>query len=337
MNIRRAALSSSMGLMAILYSLGAAAQVDLSGNWALQNFQHALEAVNGPFPNFFAGVPLNKEGISAASTYSGDEREELNRQCAPWLVQYIVEGPFGVQIQPVKDPVNDNVIGWYMTGALDRAPLTIWMDGRKPPPPDALHTFSGFATGVWRGPTLVTHVINIKDGRLTRNGAPMSNQATFDMFITRHDDELTITGIVRDPVYLGAPYPLAQVFRLGSASIDDGAALQIRCSPAEVISGLSDGYHASQFLPGQSSTLNFALKKWNIPLKAAEGGTQTMYPEFQMHLRGYGAPPGYCQMLCCAPGTGPGLGFVCPAPPQPGSPPAGGGPDRPGRPRDRAK
>lgn len=291
-------------LALVLHPVLASAQVDLSGNWALQDNQGFRQSVTGPFPDDFLGIPLNAEGRAAAAAASGDEREELHRQCEPWLVQYIVEGPFGVQILPVNDPVTGAVTGWRMTGTPDRMPLTVWTDGRAAPPAAALHTYSGFATGSWRGSTLGVTVTLIKDGMLTRNGAPMSDRAMFRMFISRHDRLLTITGIVHDPVYLDEPYALAQSFKLDPNGSEDEP--QIQCSPDEVVPGLSDGYHAASELPWNNPSRTYMMQHYHIPPEASGGGAATMYPEYRRLLRGY-TPAGQCKQFCCG---ATGLGFA---------------------------
>ena len=45
------------------------------------------------------------------------------------------------------------VLAWKISAAVDRAILTIWMDGRPHSSDDAVHPFAGFTTGVWEGKT----------------------------------------------------------------------------------------------------------------------------------------------------------------------------------------
>ena len=52
----------------------------------------------------------------------------------------------------------------------------------------------------------MTTTTHIQDGSLYRNGVPNSDKEVFTMYITRHgDDELSITAVVQDPVYLTPP------------------------------------------------------------------------------------------------------------------------------------
>jgi hypothetical protein len=274
------------------------AQIDLSGNWAPHSNQDRRKAGHGPYPVDFAGIPLNKEGRAAALSFTAESVEELQRQCQAYLPQYIVTGPFGFRISAVHDPVSGATIGWTLTGSIDKVPMTIWTDGRPHPPALALHTYGGFTTGHWEGDTLVTNTTHIKDGALERNGPPASNQTTLTLFVSRHDDLLTVTGVIRDPVYLEGPWVLAKTWQLSPAGTADLTSM--RCGPAEVIDELSDGNHTSSLLPGQNPSLNYMHERYNIPLDAALGGVATMFPDFRKQLdREYKPPSGYCTQFCC--------------------------------------
>ena len=87
--------------------------------------------------------------------------------------------------------------------SLDRP---IFMDGRPHPPAYAPHTWTGFSTGQWVGNTLKVTTTHLKDGYLKRGGPQTSDLYTMTEFITRHDDILTITTVVDDPVYQDEPY-----------------------------------------------------------------------------------------------------------------------------------
>ncbi len=280
----------------------ASAQVDLSGNWQ-PNQPIIQETGNGPPPGDFLGVPLNAAGRAMAATAdSSDESEEVNRQCQVWLADYYVDGPFGLEIRPVSDPLDgNNVLGWHIEGTADRPPLTIWVDGRAPPSPLALHTWAGFASGVWRGDTLDVSITHLKDGWMLRNAASQSDRATVRMFLTREGELLEMTFIIRDPIYLAAPYARARSFRLSEVSPTDIITTVNDCLPAEVVPGLSDGTHAARYLPGQNPNFTPLMKDYGMPTQVVLGGPQEMYPEYQKVLRKqYRKPSGYCQHDCGA-------------------------------------
>lgn len=300
-----------VGLILMVAAAPAPAQIDLSGNWALLDFQNSLKAGPGPFPNSFQGIPINQNGRDAALSFDNESLSELQRECEPWLVHYVIEGPFGVRITSIVDNERSgDVVGWNIHGEVyDRLDTVIWTDGRAPPPPQALHTWGGFTTGEWHGDTLVTTTTHIKDGALERVGVPSSNKEVFRMFITRHEDLLTITGIIHDPVYLTAPYPLAQVFQLSATG--DTSTPAMHCAPELEDTRLASGYQIAAYLPGQNPALTYMPDHYGIPLEAAMGGAQTMYPEYRKTLQGkYKRPTKYCTQYCCERGYG-GQAAVC--------------------------
>ncbi len=294
-----AMLAFSAGL---LYAAAAAAQVDLSGNWALESTQDALKYGEGPLTDMFAGIPLNDQGRQAGITYPGDEGQELNRQCQPWPTHYFLMGPWGGRFAAVHD-ADGRLLAWTVSSpAYDRLAITIWMDGRASPPALALHTFGGFNTGKWEGSTLVVSTSMLKDAYLERNGLPNSNQETDTFFFTRHGDEMTLMGVIDDPVYLEAPWVLARTLKLISAGsvVSDPI---LYCMPAEVLAGFTDGYHSAiELPPREAQQLAFMPKRYNLPAIATLGGAQTMYPEFAKKIdREYQPPTAYCSLYCTRP------------------------------------
>jgi hypothetical protein len=181
-------------------------------------------------------------------------------------------------------------------------PLTIWMDGRAPPSSQALRTFSGYAVGYWHGDTLIAHVTGMKDGYLTRNGIPESNQAKLTLYVTRHEQLLNILGVESDPVYLTQPYILSRTWRQTDAG---GTEIPpMTCQATEEIPELSDGVHIATTLPGQNQLVKVDERTYHLPPFAVAGGAETMYPEFQKRLRKqYTIPSNYCTQGCCISGS----------------------------------
>ena len=54
----------------------------------------------------------------------------------------------------------------------------------------------------------------MKRGIMRRNGVPLSDQATMTLHLVRHEDILTIMGIIDDPVYLEEKLVLTGSYRL---------------------------------------------------------------------------------------------------------------------------
>lgn len=278
------------------------AQANIAGLWTLLSNQDDYEEAYGPDLGAYMGVPLTAEGRAAALTYIGDKDEQLHRQCAPWLVSYrMLSGVRVMSIGSTAEAVSGDVVAWHISGnGIDLLPITAWIDGRAPPPPQALHTYSGYTTGKWEGNTLVATTTHIKDGLLDRNGLPTSNQQTIKFFIERDEEVLTITAIIRDPVYLDGPLAIAKSWQLDPTGSADASIAPMVCIPSETVTALSDGDHWINEAPWESSAASYMTKNYEIPLDAALGGVQTMYPEFRRHLATeYKPPAAYCKFGCC--------------------------------------
>src|SRR5262249_1281964 len=114
---------------------------------------------------------------------------------------------------------NGATIAWTIGAWEDRAPMTIWMDGRSHPSALAPHTRAGFTTGTWDGTTLVAYTTHMKAGSIRRNGAPSSDEAPMTTRFIRHGDRLTVLVIIEDRVYLSEPEIVSKNFQLDSAAI----------------------------------------------------------------------------------------------------------------------
>ncbi len=109
------------------------AQLDLSGSWVAYNHEDAMERGSGPEPVDYLGLPLTEEGARTRCSYSASQIAMPERQCLYYTSEYLVGGPFGFKMWSETEPVNGQTIAWHISGTNDRAPLTIWVDGR----PDA--------------------------------------------------------------------------------------------------------------------------------------------------------------------------------------------------------
>jgi hypothetical protein len=212
-----------------------------------------------------------------------------------------------MRIWPITDVGSGEVVSWQIGGFIDRAPMTVWIDGRGQPSDLARHTPSGYTTGEWRGATLVTTTTHIQDGYLTRNGIPISNRATLTMYLTRHGDLLTVFGVLQDPVYLSAPYVLSNSFVYdATAPVSDPPAT---CTPQEELPELNDGHIPSYLSAEANPSLMYETQQFAIPHQAALGGPETMLPEYAKKIATkYVAPAGYCKVACCG-GLGDDLEF----------------------------
>ncbi len=285
--------------LAMLASGSAQAQINLTGSWHAWLDQDNKIRLPGPDYDTFMGLPLNQGARDVALSYTPEDISEVDRQCAPWPVHYIIEGPMSLEIWPTKQ-IDGSVLAWNIGGSIDRLPMTIWMDGRAPPGPQAVNSPTGFTVGYWQGDTLVTTTTHVQDGYVFRNGVPSSDQELYTMFITRHDDVLAITGVVHDPVYLTTPYVLSAQFTFDpSNEVGTASTMDATCTPEEE-SDSAIGSRVPSYLKPPADILTYTTKLYGIPQQATLGGEQTMYPDFIRSIAGqYRRPQGYCTIDCC--------------------------------------
>ena len=306
--IRSIAIGIASLLVLSLYASTASADVDLSGTWTGGVDQDSDTRGSGPPPVSYMGIPLNAQARAAAVAYTPETINEIDRECQPWPVTYLLDGGGGGRISPAIDQ-NGMVVAWNITGSIDREPMTIWMDGRSAPSARALDEPAGFTIGRWEGDTLVTTTTHIQDSYLTRNGVPSSDQEVVTMYITRLGNVMTVTGIVQDPVYLTAPWILSEILSYNpnvqvstdkcSYSCPDPAT----CAPEEEVPDVLNGHVPTYVVPSANPTLNYMTTQYGIPHVAALGGAQTMYPQFIRQIKGqYRIPKAYCTYNCCGSG-----------------------------------
>lgn len=282
----------------------AAAETDLSGSWAARNHEDALERNAGPYAVDYTGLPLNDEGRAKALSYSASQLGMIERQCGLWPPFYLLQGPFGMKVWNETDPVSGTTIAWKIGGWEDRAPTTIWMDGRPHPSSNAPHEHGGFTTGTWEGDTLVTYTTHMKAGAIRRNGAPSSDQATLTMRFLRHGDLLTLLAEIEDPIYLTEPEFLTKTFQLDGPPISP---VGPPCVPG--YEGTSGEGRVPHYLPGKNPSIDELTELYHIPREAVLGGAETMYPEFRKKIKDRFVRPEKCVRNCGRP----------PAPPAPPS------------------
>ena len=125
--------------------------IDLAGSWANRLHEDWIERAPGPHIGDYSGLPINDEARAYADLYQVSMQNMPERQCILYTSQYIVMGPQNLRIEPDVDPISGAIVALHMTGTVDRAPHTVWMDGRAHPSKNAPHTPGGFSTGVWQG------------------------------------------------------------------------------------------------------------------------------------------------------------------------------------------
>src|SRR5262245_2417929 len=256
------------------------AQVELAGSWAARN--HEFLSGDG-LPVDYTGIPLNEEGRTKALSYSESQLAMVERQCQGWPAFYMVQGPFGLNVWNETDPIKGNVISWTIGAWEDRAPLTIWMDGRPHPSQYAEHTRAGFTTGRWEGNTLVARTTHMKAGFLRKTGPPSSDLATMTTRFHRHGDILVVLAIIEDPIYLSEPWILSKRFQLSSTPISPIG------PPCVTTYEANTSESVPHYLPEKNPFVDEMTARYGVPRDAAIGKPETLYPEYRKTLKPGGA------------------------------------------------
>lgn len=257
------------------------AQVDLSGEWAVRIFEDLPERLPGPDVGDYLGIPVNEAARLRADAWEASILTLPQWQCRPHPSDYVSRGPSPFRVWKEIDPATREIVAFHASWmrSLDR---TIYLDGRPRPSPNAPHTWNGFSLGKWDGDTLVITTTHLKEAYLRRNGLPRSDLATVTEFWTRHDNWMTITTIVDDPVYLTEPFIRSTDFELDVRQ-------NITAYPCHVADEIDkDPKEVPHYLPGTNPYLAEFATKHRIPAGAERGGAATMYPSFRDRMRAGG-------------------------------------------------
>ena len=262
-------------LLVLFACYPAAAQFELTGSWT----PRSSEFLTGDgLPVDFTGIPLNEEGRIRALSYSESQLEMVERQCQGWPAFYMVQGPFGFKIWSDTDAVKGNVISYTIGAWEDRAPMTIWMDGRPHPSKYAEHTRGGFTTGKWDGNTLVAYTTHMKAGFLRKTGAPSSDEATMTTRFYRHGDMLIVLAVIEDPIYLAEPWVLSRSLQLSQAPMSPIGPPCVTAYEGSV------GATAPHYPPDKNPFVDEMTKKYGVPRDASIGKPETIYPEYRKQM-----------------------------------------------------
>jgi len=275
--VRSAALA-----LALAMCVPAAAQVligrdltkpDLAGEWLWQVDEDPGQP---PFGDYL-GVPFNAAGRLRADTTAESLWGAPEYRCRPHSMPHQWRGIGGARFIKELDPLTRVPVAYHVQfwRSLDRP---IYLDGRPHPPGFAPHSWTGFSTGQWVGDTLVVTTTHIKDGFLKRGGPQTSDMYAMTEYLTRHDEFLTITQIVDDPIYLAEPFVQTTNYAL---AIDSSVTMESCVTSALGDMGGDDPHFVPHFLPDENPYLTEWLEAQDwIPEQAARGGPETLYPGY---------------------------------------------------------
>jgi hypothetical protein len=278
MRVRVGWLAAGVALTLIGAAAPAVAQVDFSGEWAPRFWEDQPERVPGPDLGDYSGIPISDAARLRAEAWDASIQSLPEWQCRPHSADYIWRGPSNLRISKEVDPVSREVTAFHAEWlrSVDRP---VYLDGRSHPPEDALHTWAGFSTGRWDGDTLVVTVTHLKEGYLRRNGLPRSDKARLTEYWMRNGDILTVLEVVEDPVYLTEPF-------LRSTDYELNVNQQIPPYPCGVAQEVDrDRHKVPHYLPGTNPYTTEYAERHALPLEAARGGAETMYPDFAKKMK----------------------------------------------------
>jgi hypothetical protein len=139
--------------------------------------------------------------------------------------------------------------------------------------------WDGFSTGKIVGNQLTITTTHMKYGVIQRNGVPASPNSTMTEHFIRHGSYLTLVSIIDDPVYLEEPFIRTSQWTLSSNITPDQ---RFVFEPVDEVAGHDLGY-VPHYPLGTSHAED--VRKTGIPPAAANGGKETLYPEYEDTLK----------------------------------------------------
>ncbi|MDA9909297.1 hypothetical protein N9E57_02110 [Gammaproteobacteria bacterium] len=268
----------SLLLIFSMASFSVAAEKNFSGVWVGNYSEDFPDRLPGPELGDYAGLPINDADRLRAQSWSASLIALPEYQCRVHPSDY-ASSFANIRIWEEREPISEELIAIRVQHFAWQTRRTIWMDGREHPPEYAQHTSMGFSTGEWVGHQLKVKTTHLKEGWLRRNGVTRSDQATVTEYFIRHDDLLTWTVIIDDPVYLDEPFIRNRDYIY---SIDNQIG-NYPCDP--VIEMVREPGYIPHHLPGTNTDMLIYSERHDIPLEGAMGGADTMYPEYMERLR----------------------------------------------------
>jgi len=282
-NIRLSLLAAAVVAGAVLLATQpVATQSVVIGYWNPLGTQDSYHYLGGPDPGDFSGLPITDAARKVAMQYDADEFEMPELMCRPFMATYAPRTLSTMRIWETTDAQTQDQIKIETTMAFAAPHRTFWMPASNhPAPSDAEpYTWQGYSTGKWVGNVLWVHTDRLKPGYLQRSqGLPLSDRTTMDERFFRYDDLLVDIMMISDPAYLSRPFIYSKLY----AYIPQGNMDPYPCSVHNQVPA-PEGYVPMR-LPFYTTNYNDLFVAKGIPLEAAKGGEQTMFPEYQDYLK----------------------------------------------------
>jgi hypothetical protein len=260
----------------------ASAQMDLSGIWAPLMHEDQVERAPGPEIGDYLGLPINEAGRLRGETWDASILTMEEHTCKPHPSTYGFRGVGNLRVSADVDDATQRIVKLNTHIQWQEQKREIWMDGRDHPPEYAPHTWQGFSTGRWDGHVLTVTTTHIKSGHLQMNGVALSDDVTLTEYFTRRGNYLTNVTILHDPVYLTEPFIRSSTWELDPSL----SFVRYPCGPNEIVVEIPRPPNfVPHVLPGQNTGLDEFAARYGIPVEAAGGGADTMYPEYMQRMK----------------------------------------------------
>ena len=280
--------TTAAGLLALtLLGMAALAQkpaqqsgIDLSGDWFTAGNVGTSAGAQVMLVEY-EGIPVNEAGRLYALTWNSSQMTSRQQQCAQYDPTRLTHGGGNQRIWEDRDPITQRLIAMKLYGQITEGTRTIWMDGRPHPPAYAKHTFLGFSTGKYEGDVLTVYTTHIKRNWIRLNGQALSDETTLVEHFIRHGDRITYVTVLTDPVFLSEPLIRSTDMLRETRSPE---AWLYACDDGEQVVGRAVD-QTPHYLFGQNPYLHEYSDSRKVPLLAALGGADTMYPQFDTKLK----------------------------------------------------
>jgi hypothetical protein len=215
-----------------------------------------------------------------AESWDADSHSQPERstQAHPAVYAMRGEGP-NIRISEVRDPATDDLIALKIVGVYGRSDRTVWLDGRSHPSEYAEHTWDGFSTGTFHDGELTVTTTHMKLGVLQKVGVYASPYSVMTEHFFRHGLYLTTITVVDDPISLEEPFVRSQTWVLDP---NQSVAPAVPWESIEELTDKQTGWVPHYPLGTKHTEFS---EKYDIPFEATEGGSETIYPEYQLKMQ----------------------------------------------------
>jgi hypothetical protein len=280
-----------------------AQNIDFTGGWNMLAHEDGPERLPGPELGDYAGIPINEAARLRGDSYDSNRISVVTEyQCRQHGGDYSMRGLAELRVTQTLGP-DGRIAALQTRMGFHNQERTIWLDGRPHPSEHAAHTWGGFSTGVWEGNMLTITTTHLKPSYLRRNGLPASAERTFTEHWVLHGDYLSVVTVTSDPVFLTEPLVRTQSWvRDPSMVVTSNDCEYV----PEVLGDSADD--VPHYLPGENPYLTEWAEWYGVPVEAARGGAETMYPEYRELLPQTWSTLDRCERYCrCFNGFGCGL------------------------------